>query len=90
MYTLISPALNTILGYKLWGGFAENSNGYVLNDPAIVSIADQKATLPLMLIPTLEFAQSEAVRINKIIKERIGGRVEVFVLPVELVIRHLK
>lgn len=89
MYTLAAFNPKAVLGYQLWCGFDNNARQFRLQEVSVHSFKDCQMFSYLMVIPTIEYAQTEAIRLNKILKDD-GHDVELFVLPLSLLEHQMK
>jgi len=89
MYVLAAHNSQAVLGYSLWNGFDGTPEKIRIDTVSVKSFERFEMFAFVMLIPTQEFAQAEAARLNAILKE-YNHDVELFVLPISVLMHQMK
>lgn len=89
MYVLAAHDAKAVLGYSLWNGFDGTPEKIRIDTVSVHSFTKFEMFAFVMLIPTQEYAQAEATRINAILKQ-YKHDVELFVLPISVLMHQMK
>jgi hypothetical protein len=91
MYILIHEDATKVLGFTVWSGFGNShSISDSFNDVAVVSFEQNEKSVSIRMFSTAEYANSEAIRLSKIIKELHGKDIKLEVMPLHVYIRQIE
>ncbi len=91
MYILIREDSTKVLGFTVWSGFGSNQSiSDSFNDVAVVSFEQNKKSVSVRMFSTADYANSEAVRLSKIIKEVHHKDIKLEVMPLHAYIRQIE
>lgn len=91
MYILIREDSTKVLGFTVWSGFGnDHSISDSFNDVAVVSFEQNEKSVSVRMFSTAEYANSEAIRLSKLIKELHEKDIKLEVMPLHVYIRQIE